>query len=404
MGVSRIQSRYSSFGRFVSDESTRGHASFLSAVATLSEECKQNGEALSVLILEPSAEASATPSAAYDRETLNKWFADLLLSLMRQQDQASRIFRDRFAVVLPGYGVDESRGFADRCRRTAQLAAHCGRGIGYPIHIAAGIAQAWPASPKNGYQLLQHARIALQFAKKEHPGGTEVWKSRLDTDKQEQTVSEGIGKEAVAATESTRRHQPRYCESTAALVAAVDARDPYTRTHSQSVADFAEAIGKRMRLGEGALQTLRSAALLHDVGKIGVPDSILSKPGPLTDEEFEIIKRHPQTAIDILKEVKGLSEEKPIILHHHEKYDGTGYPAGLKGDQIPLGARILCVADALDTMLSPRSYKEPYSLDRARQELEDRSGWQFDPGVIVETLRLLEEGVGRVVQPDLCHS
>lgn len=182
-----------------------------------------------------------------------------------------------------------------------------------------------------------------------------------------------------------------YLESTKALVEAVDARDPNTREHSQTVSKYASEIGRRMDLNASQLESLRAASLLHDVGKIGVPDAILTKPGPLTPEEYETIKRHPITALEILSHISFLSDERPIILYHHERYDGTGYPTGLAGKQIPLGARILSVADALDTMFSPRSYKEAYDVDHVRNELENESGKQFDPQVVDVTLNLLDE-------------
>lgn len=193
------------------------------------------------------------------------------------------------------------------------------------------------------------------------------------------------------------RHQLRnaYLESTKALVAAVEARDPCTQEHSHTVSAYAEAIGRRLHLEESMLDTLRAASLLHDVGKIGVPDAILTKPGPLTEDEFKTIQRHPVTALEILSSISFLSDERPIILHHHERYDGKGYPNGLSGENIPLGARILAVADALDTMLSPRTYKEPYPVDRVRTELAEQAGKQFDPNIVEETLALIDE------QPDL---
>ena len=189
------------------------------------------------------------------------------------------------------------------------------------------------------------------------------------------------------------RHHLRsaYVESTRALVAAVEAKDPHTQAHSLAVATYAEAIGMRMRLPMRMIETVRAAALLHDVGKIGVPDAILTKPGPLTDQEFDIVKRHPETALEILGHVSFLSEERPLILHHHERYDGRGYPAGLAGDRIPIGARILAVADALDTMFAPRTYKRPYDVDRVRTELAAGAGHQFDPAVADVTLRWLAE-------------
>ncbi|MBI1826819.1 MAG: HD-GYP domain-containing protein [Planctomycetes bacterium] len=182
-----------------------------------------------------------------------------------------------------------------------------------------------------------------------------------------------------------------HMESMRALLAAVDAKDRYTRSHSLNVAKYAVEIGRRLRLPEPALDTLEVASLLHDLGKIGVADAILNKPGPLTKEEFEAIKKHPQTAIDILGHMSFLSDHRPIILHHHERFDGTGYPAGLSGDEIPIGARALAVADALDTMLSPRTYKRAFTTNHVRRELRHCAGHQFDPTIVNLTLRWLDE-------------
>ncbi len=179
-------------------------------------------------------------------------------------------------------------------------------------------------------------------------------------------------------------------ESTRALVAAVDARDSYTRAHSLNVAAYADSIARRMGWPASQLDSLRQAALLHDVGKIGVPDAILTKPGPLTDDEFIAIKRHPEIAIEIMGHLSFLADELPLILHHHERFDGRGYPRGLTGERIPAGARILAVADALDTMFSPRTYKPAYGVDQVRAELLAGAGRQFDPAVIAVTLPLLD--------------
>lgn len=168
-------------------------------------------------------------------------------------------------------------------------------------------------------------------------------------------------------------------------------KDPCTQSHSLTVADYAEAFGKRMHLPARMLETLRAAALLHDIGKIGVPDSILTKPGPLSDEEFGVVKKHPETALEILGHVSFLADVKPMILHHHERFDGTGYPYGLAGDQIPIGARVLCVADAVDTMRSRRSYKKPYTRNQVRAELLACSGTQFDPVVASVAIKWLDE-------------
>jgi putative nucleotidyltransferase with HDIG domain len=173
-----------------------------------------------------------------------------------------------------------------------------------------------------------------------------------------------------------------YLESTRALVGAVEAKDPHTRQHSVRVSDAAVELARRLGLSAARIESARTAAVLHDIGKIGVPDAVLQKPGPLTADEFGLIQQHPQTALQILGGASFLSAELPTILHHHERYDGRGYPAGLAGEQIPFAARILAVADSLDAMSSERSYKPRYSLERIREELGACAGTQWDPTVV----------------------
>jgi len=204
----------------------------------------------------------------------------------------------------------------------------------------------------------------------------------------DRTAADAIARWAQRVSRDLRSAQS---ESMRALLAAVDAKDPYTRAHSAVVAAYAQAIGRRMELPASTLEGLGTAALLHDVGKIGVPDHILTKPGPLTSEEFEAVKRHPTIADDILGHMSFLDEVRPLILYHHEWYDGSGYPAGLVGEEIPLGARILAVADAIDTMSSPRTYKRPYGRDQIRRELQAGAGRQFDSAIVDVSLRWLDE-------------
>jgi len=178
-----------------------------------------------------------------------------------------------------------------------------------------------------------------------------------------------------------RRLRRAHFETTLALAAAAEAKDPYMKTHSQTVATYANIIAQRMRVDAPLIAELRVAAMLHDVGKIAIPDAILTKPGPLTADEFAVVKQHPQKGMEILSHVSFLSGERALILYHHERYDGQGYPAGLQGERIPLGARILAVADSIDAMFSPRIYKSGYSVERVRSELISGAGKQFDPNV-----------------------
>ena len=175
-----------------------------------------------------------------------------------------------------------------------------------------------------------------------------------------------------------------------ALADAVDAKDPYTHGHTRRVSMYAVAIGRRLRLSARELEDLRMAAILHDVGKIGVPEAILNKPGRLTKEEFDQMKQHPVRGYQIVARIPAMARLTPAILYHHERYDGKGYPEGLAGEEIPLAARILAVADAFDAMTSDRPYRPGMPLDQAVEELKRNRGTQFDPQVVDAMLEYIE--------------
>ena len=183
-----------------------------------------------------------------------------------------------------------------------------------------------------------------------------------------------------------------YRNTLAALAAAIDAKDPYTRGHSERVTRFALLTGTLLRLPSEDLDTLEHGALLHDVGKIGVPDGILGKPGPLTSDELVVLQKHPRIGADILKNIPFLANARELVLHHHEEYDGTGYPDGLRGHDIPLGARILAVADAFDSITSDRAYRAALGIQTALNELRLHSGSQFCPYVSEAFIAAVETG------------
>src|SRR5438874_2834680 len=170
---------------------------------------------------------------------------------------------------------------------------------------------------------------------------------------------------------------------------ALDARDRYTESHSIRVAELAGRLGDKLELGDREVELIRTAGSLHDLGKIGVRDDILNKPGPLTEEEWEIMRRHPDLGADMIAQHSALAEVAPLVRHHHERWDGTGYPAGLRGDVIPFGARILSVADSFDTITGSRLYRK--SLMTPIEGVEDiskRASHWYDPNV-VDALREL---------------
>ncbi|WP_052947513.1 HD-GYP domain-containing protein [Aneurinibacillus tyrosinisolvens] len=175
------------------------------------------------------------------------------------------------------------------------------------------------------------------------------------------------------------------------LSQVVDARDNSLFGHSATVAKYAAAIGSKLNLSEEEMYDLKRGALLHDIGKMGISEAILQKPGKLTDEEFEIVKQHTTIGENIIGRVKGMETVSKIIGQHHEFFNGAGYPRKLSGDEILLQSRIVSLCDALDTMLSTRSYKEGWPIERAVAELVSCSGTQFDPQIVEAFIRVREE-------------
>lgn len=186
--------------------------------------------------------------------------------------------------------------------------------------------------------------------------------------------------------------QQAYLQTVTAFVQALGAKDQYTQGHSHTVATYAKLIGQELGLHGERLQTLLQGCELHDIGKIAVPDTILMKPGPLTKEEYEIVKQHPVWGAKILEPLTFLKDVAMTVRQEHERWDGRGYPDGLKGEEIRLEARVVSVADAWDAMTSNRPYRAPMSRDAAILELTRGAGTQFDPMIVDAFLRVLEHG------------
>jgi len=181
-----------------------------------------------------------------------------------------------------------------------------------------------------------------------------------------------------------------YLETIRALAAAIDAKDPYTKGHSERVTQTSIALARELKLPEREIDNIEYAALLHDIGKIGIDERILGKNDGLTGKEFERIKEHTIMGAKIMEPVEFLKDSYKTVYHHHERYDGDGYPDGLKGEDIPLSARIITVADAYDAMGSDRPYRKKLSNDKILNELKDQSGKQFDPEVVKALISVLD--------------
>ena len=184
---------------------------------------------------------------------------------------------------------------------------------------------------------------------------------------------------------------------------AIDARDEYTKGHSSRVADYSALLAKNLGATNKEIEDVHAIALLHDIGKIGIPDSILNKPGKLTDEEYQIMKNHTVIGGNILKDMSILKGIDLGAKHHHERYDGCGYPDRLKGEQIPYVARIISVADAYDAMTSDRIYRKHLDSIIVREEIEKGIGSQFDPAVAQAMIELIDTERVKLSYEDLLN-
>jgi putative nucleotidyltransferase with HDIG domain len=198
---------------------------------------------------------------------------------------------------------------------------------------------------------------------------------------------------------AAEENKQMFMGAVSSLAAAIDAKDPYTRGHSERVSNFAERIARELGLPEHDVEVVRISALMHDVGKIGIEDKILGKEGPLTDEEYEIMKTHPTKGAVIMEQVPQLEEMIPGMKYHHENVNGTGYPEGLRGDEIPLTAKIVSVADCFDAMTTNRPYQKAMDISYVLERMRSFVGKKFDRPVVEALIKAYEEGLIRPNMP-----
>jgi diguanylate cyclase (GGDEF)-like protein/putative nucleotidyltransferase with HDIG domain len=283
---------------------------------------------------------------------------------VRSIDLAFRYGGEEFAVILPEARLDDAYKGAERIRKTIESKSSS---RAMPITVSVGVAN-WPTDGVMKEEIINRADAALYRAK-------ELGRNRtcLTTD---------LNKSGANLIGTELEAQPKALSIIYALAATVDAKDSYTYGHSRKVSEYAVRMAEALGLSLDKINTLRAAGLLHDIGKVGVPDSILTKKSALTGEEWNPIRMHPELGVEILKHVIDLVNCLPAINYHHEHYDGSGYPGGIKEKNIPIEARILSIADAYDAMTSPRPYRSQLSLEEALLELERCASTQFDPELV----------------------
>ena len=293
---------------------------------------------------------------------------ELLQDFDRRADTAARMGGEEFALILPG--TDEHRAYVVAERLRDEVAqAFCE--MHSPLTVSVGVAS-YPESATDVEALIQAADRALYAAKKLGRDRTVTYSREIP----------GLVDQFSAVGE---RDGDTQLASVLMLAEALDVRHTGTARHSRTVARYAQLMARELDLDSETVERIRLAGLVHDVGKIGVSDAILLKPGPLTEEEWVEMRKHPEIGARLLG--TGNLDIREAMLAHHERPDGSGYPKGLSGDEISLGARILAVADAYEAMTADRIYRAALGEDRACEELERGAGSQFDPDVVDAFLR-----------------
>jgi diguanylate cyclase (GGDEF)-like protein/putative nucleotidyltransferase with HDIG domain len=305
----------------------------------------------------------------------------IIESSIRNADQPFRYGGDEFVVILPQTAMDDAYVVAERVRE------HVAREMekrAIPVNCSIGLAS-YPADGVVADELVDVADTALYHAKR--TGGNRIFlSSKILSAPPDYGEIRGI---------YARRNG---LSSVYALVSAVEDRDPYAYGHSRKVSAYAEALAEAIGLSPEEVSKVSTAALLHDIGKIGIPDKVLNKKGRLNGEDWETIKAHPRLGANIVGNVPHLVSCVSSILHHHERWDGGGYPEGLKGEEIPIESRIIAIADSFEAMTSARSYRPALSHEEVVKELRQGAGTQFDPKLVEVFVGIIEAGLSERVQ------
>jgi putative nucleotidyltransferase with HDIG domain len=307
----------------------------------------------------------------------------VIREVSRQTDLLGRYYGEAFLLILPNTSEYGAKNMALRITRSIRESTIM---LGASVeHITAstGISSYPGSGIQSADELLTAAEKSLVMAKAKGRDTVCCWDEVKEVVPQVGTMA----REEIEAMhrkfyELTLELKATYIESTKALVKAIEAKDPFTKEHSRKVATIAAELARHIGIGEEQVGVIQNAAILHDVGKIGIPEEILLKPAELTTEEFSYMKKHPVIGANIVGQTRFLEEELPVIRHHHEDFDGKGYPSGLRGAAIPLAARIVRIADTFDAMTTDRAYRKKTSVDMALEEIRRCSGKEFDPDLV----------------------
>ncbi len=309
-----------------------------------------------------------------------KKLAECMESQKRIPDILARYGGDEFVILMPETEASDALVFMERIRaKVQQIEVQ----ENVSMTISCGIAQSMPDFSDSSSEMIRRADLALYEAKSAGRNCAKIWNEKMSKVLKAGDIEfERIKKLKRRVAGLSEQAEKMFIQSIWGLVQALEAKDPYAKKHSESVMHYAVGIAGMMKIPPKQLDVLSRAAMIHDIGNIGIPDAILSKPGRLTPRERKIIEQHPLIAVRILDKMSFLEQEVVIVRAHHEKWNGQGYPDGLLSTSIPVGARILAVADTFDALISDRSYHNSRSIAEAIEILTDSSGYDFDPEVV----------------------
>lgn len=300
--------------------------------------------------------------------------AQIILQELAEEDLAFRFGADEFLILKTGNDTSAAKTFAahliDRIihARTSDMI--------WDVTITCGIS-AFPNISGDAPLLLHNTEQAVYYGKLEGKGHLTIYRDGLEERAQNPDV---------------RTAYERVAPTVYALTAAIDAKDNYTFVHSMNVSKYAVILAEGMGMDANAIEIIRNAGMLHDIGKISIPEHILKKTTHLTDDEYAIMKTHVENSTKMIRYLPNMDYVIPAVVAHHERFDGSGYPRGLSGKEIPLMARILTIADCFDAMTARRPYKQPMPISYAIDELQKNSGTQFDPELVPRFISLIYEG------------
>lgn len=307
-----------------------------------------------------------------------KWCAQVIRNTVGESGAVFRFGSNEYIVYLSGKNKEELLELANRlCVATGDMEDVERPGILQPVHFSIGISLS-DENTSDGEELLNQTEKAVFFAKRNGKNRIEFYEAGLETE-DEDTPNHKEWYEQVAPT-------------IYALTAAIDAKDSYTFRHSCHVSEYAVMLAKAAGLNANEIQIVKEAGLLHDIGKIGIPEEILQKKGRLNEDEYECMKNHVTNSIEMIHFLPNMSYVIPAVLSHHERYDGKGYPRGLSGENIPYLGRILTVCDSFDAMTTKRVYNTAKTVEEAKEDLIRNKGTQFDPKLVDIFVELIQSG------------